>query len=79
MKATDIFKEYHSFVLLVEDYLQKKETADRTKGSMAIHNMNMAERNLKIEVSKFRMTNSLVTQPKRKTYQGGFNFNHLSR
>lgn len=72
MKATQIFEEYFQFVELVDDFLYKLEK--KNNDSRAKHNANMAERNLKTAIAKFRMVNKKPKHVFIPPKQQGFNF-----
>lgn len=74
MKATEIFTEYHQFVEVVDEYLDKKEKAEKHKTSLYIHDMHTAERKLKIFIQQFRITNKTPKKQNPHFKQGGFKF-----
>lgn len=74
MKATDIILEYHGFVELIDDLLEKQEKADNYKTQSSRHELAIAKRKVKEAIAKFRMTNNKPKQQKQSPRQGGFNF-----
>ena len=74
MKAIEIFTEFHQFVEQVDEYLDKVEKLRKNNSCMAQHKLNMAERDLKTCIAKFRICNSKPKAAKAFTRQGGFNF-----
>lgn len=74
MKATDIFIEFHAFVELADDFVDKKEKFEKSRFSGHQHDMNMSYRNLKTAIAKFRMINNKPKTTRPLPQQGGFNF-----
>lgn len=71
-KASQIFDEYFQFVDLVDDFLDKLEK--KNNDTMARHKANMAERDLKTAIAKFRMVNKRPKHVFIPPKQQGFNF-----
>lgn len=69
--------EYHQFVQLVDDFLKKKEKAEKYETSLYMHDMRIAERDIKIHIQSFMMTNN-PEKSKSKKKQPDFKFNFLA-